>query len=176
MESKNIKLVVKEAGVRRLRAGALWIYSNELEGKLKELKSAAGTQVVLQSAQGEALARAYFNPNSLIAARVLSLDPHAKIDHDWLSARMRFALAVRTRLGKAEYGRQVFGESDGLPGLVLDRIGDLMVGQIGTAGMDALKADILSAVQEVYAPKHLIWKNEAQTRALEGLASEVSIA
>jgi hypothetical protein len=67
----------------------------------------------------------------------------------------------------------VFGEGDGLPGLVLDRYGDVIVGQIATAGMEALRPDIEAAVQKVLAPQALVWKNDGGARELEQLPRQV---
>jgi 23S rRNA (cytosine1962-C5)-methyltransferase len=71
--------------------------------------------------------------------------------------------------------RLVFGESDGLPGLVLDRFGDVVVGQSGTAGIDRLRADIEAAVAKVVGTRTLVWKNDSSARELEGLAPAVGI-
>jgi len=86
------------------------------------------------------------------------------------------ALALRERLGDARYCRWVFGESDLLPGLVLDRYGDIVVGQIATAGMEALRESIEEAVRRVANPQALIWKNDSAARDLEQLPHLVQAA
>jgi 23S rRNA (cytosine1962-C5)-methyltransferase len=83
------------------------------------------------------------------------------------------ALALRERLYAAPYYRVVFGESDGLPGLVLDRYADVIVGQIATAGMEAMRADIEAAVVAVLNPRALVWKNDSGARELEHLPRQV---
>ncbi len=70
----------------------------------------------------------------------------------------------------------MFGESDGLPGLVLDRYGDIVVGQIATRGMDALREDIEAAVRSVIAPRGMYWKNDSGARELEQLPSVAEVA
>src|SRR5690606_20248377 len=74
------------------------------------------------------------------------------------------------------YYRLAFGESDGLPGLVLDRYGDVIVAQSGTAGMDRLRAEIEAAVSKVTNAREIVWKNDSGARELEGLAQSVSLA
>jgi len=83
---------------------------------------------------------------------------------------------LRERLSPSPYYRLVFGESDQLPGLVLDRYGDVVVGQIATAGMEALKADVEAAVKEVLHPAGLFWKNDSGARDLEHLAASTEVA
>jgi 23S rRNA (cytosine1962-C5)-methyltransferase len=175
MSTPVATIQINQHGERRLRAGHVWIYNNELHGKLAQLGITAGSLVRVVGGNAKELGVAYFNPGSLICARLLSHDPLAVIDQTWFAEKLRAALALRKTLGVSEFGRQVFGESDGLPGLVLDRFGDVMVGQIGTAGMQALLVHIVAAIREVYAPKTLLWKNEASVRALEGLPEEVRV-
>jgi 23S rRNA (cytosine1962-C5)-methyltransferase len=86
------------------------------------------------------------------------------------------ALGLREKLYREPYYRLVFGESDGLPGLVIDRYGDVLVAQSGTAGIDQLRPDIEDAVKKVIGPKTLVWKNDSGARELEGLALDVSAA
>jgi 23S rRNA (cytosine1962-C5)-methyltransferase len=70
----------------------------------------------------------------------------------------------------------VHGESDGLPGLVLDRYGEVLVGQIATVGMEALRADIEAAVEQVIHPAALVWKNDGGARELEQLPRQMITA
>jgi 23S rRNA (cytosine1962-C5)-methyltransferase len=97
-------------------------------------------------------------------------------DTAWLAARIRTALALRERLYAAPYYRLVYGESDGLPGLVVDRYGSTCVVQIGTAGMERLKLPIQQALEEVLHCEALLFKNDGSTREMEGLASYVEVA
>ena len=98
------------------------------------------------------------------------------IDRSLLVHRLKVALALRERLSTAPYYRLVFGEADGLPGLVLDRYGDVVVGQIATAGMEALRADVEAAVADVLAPETLVWKNDGGARDLEQLPRQIICA
>ena len=109
------------------------------------------------------------NPHALICARILSQAIERPVDAALLEARLRAALALRERLSPAPYYRWVFGESDLLPGLVLDRYGDVVVGQIATAAMESLKEPLAAAVRAVLNPAALYWKNDSAARELEQL-------
>ena len=94
-------------------------------------------------------------------------------DRSLLVHRLKVALALRTRHYPVPYYRVVFGEADGLPGLVLDRYGEVLVGQIATAGMEAMRGDIEAAVEQVLAPQALVWKNDGGARELEQLPRQI---
>jgi 23S rRNA (cytosine1962-C5)-methyltransferase len=98
------------------------------------------------------------------------------LDRALIAQRLEVAIALRKRLTRDPYYRLVFGESDGLPGLVLDRYGDVVVGQIATAGMEALKADVEAVVREVLNPQTLFWKNDSGARDLEHLPQTTEAA
>src|SRR5258708_39754665 len=126
---------------RRLHAGHLWIFSNEIDtGQTALPKFQAGALVRVLAHNDRALGLAYVNPKSLIAARMLETwqIPDAK----WLAARIRVAMSLRDRLYPTPYYRLVYGESDGLPGLVIDRYGTRCVAQIGTPGIERLNPPI----------------------------------
>jgi 23S rRNA (cytosine1962-C5)-methyltransferase len=160
---------------RRLHAGHLWIFSNEVDtGQSPLAKFKAGELVRVLAHNDRALGLAYVNPQSLIAARVLET---WKIpDVAWLAARMRVALALRDRLYPKPYYRLVYGESDGLPGLVIDRYGPACVVQIGTAGMEQLKPKIQEALCQVLRCEAVLFKNDSSAREMEGLPSYVETA
>src|SRR5471032_253269 len=143
-------LRLKRGEDRRIRAGHLWVFSNEIDNAATPLVSfKAGTAVQIQSDREQFLGLAYVNPHALICARIIGRNPAQRLDRALLIARLRTALALRQRLGTEPYNRLVFGESDALPGLVLDRYGAIVVGQIATVGMEALKSDVEAAVREV---------------------------
>jgi 23S rRNA (cytosine1962-C5)-methyltransferase len=170
-------LKLKRGEDRRLRAGHLWIFSNEVDTTATPLTQfEAGAAVQVLSDRDQFLGFAYVNPRTLIAARIVGRDPAYPLDGSLLVHRLRVALALRERLYREPYYRLVFGESDGLPGLVLDRYGDLVVAQSGTAGIDRLRAEIEAAVEKVVQAKTLVWKNDSGARELEGLERGVSAA
>jgi 23S rRNA (cytosine1962-C5)-methyltransferase len=160
---------------RRLHAGHLWIFSNEVDTQQTPLpKFKAGELVRVLAHNDRALGLAYVNPHSLISARLLAT--WQLPDAGWFAARIRRALALRERLYADPYYRVVYGESDGLPGLVIDRYGSQCVVQIGTAGMELLKPQIQDAVLEVLGSDALLFKNDGGARELEGLPSYVEAA
>jgi 23S rRNA (cytosine1962-C5)-methyltransferase len=160
---------------RRLHAGHLWVFSNEVDtGQSPLAKFKAGELVRVLAHNDRALGLAYVNPQSLIAARILET---WKIpDVAWLAARIRAALTLRERLYPKPYYRLVYGESDGLPGLVIDRYGPACVVQIGTAGMELLKAEIQEALGQVLRCEAVLFKNDSSAREMEGLPSYVETA
>jgi 23S rRNA (cytosine1962-C5)-methyltransferase len=160
---------------RRLHAGHLWIFSNEVDTQQTPLtKFKAGELVRVLAHNDRALGLAYVNPQSLISARLL--ETWKLPDVSWLAARMRAALALRERLYAKPYYRLVYGESDGLPGLVVDRYGAACVVQIGTAGMERLKPQIQEALIQVLQCQALLFKNDGSSREMEGLPSYVEAA
>jgi 23S rRNA (cytosine1962-C5)-methyltransferase len=170
-------LKLKRGEDRRLRAGHLWIFSNEVDTAATPLTAfEPGAAVQVHSDRDQFLGFAYVNPRTLIAARIVGRDPAYPPDGGLIVHRLRVALALRERLYREPFYRLVFGESDGLPGLVLDRFGDVVVAQSSTAGIDAQRAVIEAAVAKVIQPKTLVWKNDSGARELEGLDRHVSVA
>jgi 23S rRNA (cytosine1962-C5)-methyltransferase len=163
-------LRLKRGEERRLAAGHLWVFSNEIDTGSTPLSGfAPGAVAELRTCRDAFIGYACVNPHALICARILSRDAARPIDRALLQQRLTTALALRERLGGAPYYRWVFGESDQLPGLVLDRYGDVIVGQIATAGMEALKHEVSAAVRAVVNPAALFWKNDSGARELEHL-------
>ena len=160
---------------RRLHAGHLWIFSNEVDTQQTPLtKFKPGELVRVLAHNDRALGLAYVNPQSLISARLL--ETWRLPDAAWLVNRIRAALRLRERLYAKPYYRLVYGESDGLPGLVVDRYGAACVVQIGTAGMEKLKPQIQEALIQVLNCEALLFKNDGSARELEGLPSYQEVA
>jgi len=169
-------LKLKRGEDRRLRAGHLWIFSNEVDTAATPLTQfEPGSIAQVHSDRDQFLGFAYVNPRTLIAARIVGRDPAYPLDASLLVHRLRVALALRERLYREPFYRLAFGESDGLPGLVLDRYGDLVVAQSGTAGIDRLRAEIEAAVVKVTGARTVVWKNDSGARELEGLAQSVGV-
>ncbi len=166
-------LRLKRGEERRLASGHLWVFSNEVDTEATPLAAfAPGALAQLRSQRDAFMGYVCVNPHALICARILSRDEARPVDEALLEARLRAALALREGLARGPYYRWVFGESDLLPGLVLDRYGDVIVGQIATAGMQALQAQISAAVRRVLNPAALYWKNDSGARDLEHLPKE----
>lgn len=168
----TLKLHIRQGRDARLGGGHLWVFSNEIEkvegdpqpGALAELHSS-----------GRFLGLALYNPNSLIAARLLTRE-NEEVDAAFFKKRLAAAMAYRERScpGETSY-RLCFGESDGLPGLVVDRYGSTLVLQILSAGMEARLPLIQAALLELLDPRCIMLKNDHRARALEGLPQENKI-
>ncbi len=170
-------LILKKHEDRRLRAGHLWIFSNEVDIKRTPLKTfAPGELIEIQGSNGRVIGTGYVNPNSLICARLLSRDAAHVPDRSLLVHRLNVALSLRERLYAKPYYRLLFGESDNLPGLVVDRYGEVLVAQITTAGMENMKTEIVAALVKVMQPKGILLRNDVGIRELEGLPLYTEVA
>jgi 23S rRNA (cytosine1962-C5)-methyltransferase len=170
-------LKLKRGEDRRIRAGHPWVFSNEIDNAVTPLaKVPPGSAVRIHSDRDQFLGHAYVNPHALICARIVGRDIEQPLDRSLLVHRLNVALGLRERLSREPYYRLVFGESDGLPGLVLDRYGDVIVGQIATRGMEALRAEVEDVVRTVLAPRGMYWKNDSSARQLEQLDSVAEVA
>jgi 23S rRNA (cytosine1962-C5)-methyltransferase len=157
---------------RRIRRGHLWVFSNEVESYPPELEP--GSTVQFHTSRDEFLGTGFYNPHSLIAGRLL--DRHAVVpDASFFLNRFRRAMEVRQQLyGGAAY-RWAFGESDDLPGLVVDRYGDVCVLESYAAGIDKLMPSIVEAVRETGPWKAVVLRNDSAVRRLERLPENVSV-
>lgn len=164
----------REKSVRRRHP---WIFSGaiaRLEGE-----AGAGDTVLVRSAAGERLGIAAFSPHSRIRARLWSADPGARIGPEFFAARIATALRLREALPAARHTnamRLVNGESDGLPGLVVDRYADVLVAQFLSAGAERWRDEILDALAQASGCAAIYERSDAEVRALEGLAPRVGFA
>lgn len=169
---KTIRL--KRGEDRRARAGHPWIFSNEIGTSLKDVQPGDPVRVV--AAGGYPLGIGYANPRSLIAVRLLAMG-RAELEGSFVESRMAEALRLRGSLypGSDVY-RAVYAESDGLPGLIVDRYGSAVAVQTLTAGMERLKSEIFDAVLALLKPEVVVTRDDSRYRELEGLPLERSIA
>ncbi len=164
------ELVLRKGEERRVRAGHLWVFSNEVDTRRTPLTAfAPGDPVRVMSTAGKALGSGYVNPASLIAARIVSRDARVPFDGRLVRRRLERALRLRERLFPDPAYRLVYGEGDGLPGLIVDRYGDALVAQITTAGMERQREALVAALGELVRPASLLLRNDTPVRALEGL-------
>lgn len=162
---------------RRLRAGHLWIYSNEVDTDATPLKSfEPGQPVAVENAQGKWLGAGYVNPNSLICARLVTRDRDFTIGTSLFVHRIKVALAMRERLFDAPYYRLLFGEADGVPGVVVDRFDQYLVVQITTAGMEQQREALVEALVKVLKPVGILFRNDSAIRELEGISRYTELA
>jgi 23S rRNA (cytosine1962-C5)-methyltransferase len=170
-------LRLKANADRRLRAGHLWVYSNEIDVAATPLHGfAAGDQAVLEAAGGKPLGIVAMSPNNLICARLLSRDVKHVLDKSLLVHRLNVCLSLRERLFDKPCYRLVYGDSDLLPGLVVDRFFDILVVQLASATMEAHKDDVLAALIQVCKPSGVLFKNDSSARDAEGLERYVATA
>jgi len=161
---------------RRVRSGHPWVFSNEILMDAETRALPAGSLARLRAASGEQLGLITFNPHSLIAGRLLSPDPDAKVDALFFGRRLVQAMALRDRLIGVPYYRLIHAEADGLPGVVVDRFGEALVVQVNTAGMELLTPALLEALEAELSPSTIVLKNDSPVRALEGLPRETKVA
>ncbi|OIO05697.1 MAG: hypothetical protein AUJ52_13460 [Elusimicrobia bacterium CG1_02_63_36] len=169
--SDLVALKLKSGEEDRLLAGHRWVFSNELQEA--PTGAAPGALAVLFSSKGKTLGMGFFNPKSLIAFRLLSREP-APVDAAFLRDRLEACLNRRTRfLGENTTAyRLCFGESDDLPGLIVDRFNDVLVLQVLSAGMENLIEPLIAALRGLLNPTAIYQKNDHPSRALEGLSGK----
>jgi len=168
-------LRLKKNEDRRLRAGHLWVFSNEVDTAHSPLSAfQPGDPVDIQDSRGATVGSGYVNPHSLICARMISHRAGRVLGRELLVERLQRALALRERLyGGEPFYRLVYGEADGIPGLVVDRFGDVLVTQITTAGIERVRDAVLDALGQVVPGASILLRNDTASRTLEGLPSYV---
>ncbi|MHB8346353.1 MAG: class I SAM-dependent rRNA methyltransferase [Acidiferrobacterales bacterium] len=155
---------------RRLRAGHVWVYSNEIDTAATPLTQfQPGQPVLIEDHTGHPLGSGYVNPHTLICARLVSRDSAQSLSQSLLIHRLNICRSLREKLFGKPYYRLAFGDSDGLPGLVVDRYGDVAVVQITTAGMELFKQEVVAAIDKVLRPKAILLRNDGASREPEGL-------
>ena len=155
---------------RRVRLGHAWVFSNEVDIARSPLTAfSPGDLAVVRDAFGKPVGTAYINPGALICARILTSDAKAVIDTDWWTARIRRALALREQIYPTPHYRLVYGESDGCPGLVVDRYGDVLVAQLNTAGIVKMRKDVVAALQRAIEPRGMLLRSAGSVRQIEGI-------
>ncbi len=170
------EIYLKKNEEKRLRQGHLWVFSNEIDIARSPLTAfQPGDLVLIKDHGGQALGTAYVNPHTLIAARLLSRKPNAKLGGNFFKERIQTALILRERLYGKPYYRLIFGESDGIPGLVIDRFGDVFVLQITTAGVEKSKEILVATLIELFQPQAIVLKNDNSQRELENLGMESEV-
>ena len=171
--SGTARLVLRKNQDRRLRGGHPWIFSNEVAAI--EGQPADGDLVDVADFRGAFLGRAYYNRRSLICARILTRG-RDEIDEAFFAHRIERALKLRESVYPGEAAlRVVYGESDQLPGLVVDRYGDWLAVQVLTVGME-VRADLVrAALQRVLQPRGVVRVADSPLRVLEGLKLERAV-
>ena len=170
------ELFLKKNEDKRLRKGHIWVFSNEIDTQRSALNQfSPGDMAIIKDSSGKSLGSAYVNPNTLICARLISRKPAVKVGGNFFKSRLIQALALRERLFEKPFYRLVFAESDGLPGLIIDRFGSVLSVQITTAGIEKQKQILIDTLVELFSPEAIILKNDNSHRQLENLSQESEV-
>jgi len=168
-------LVLKKGRDKSLRRRHPWLFS----GAVEKAAGKPGDTVAVRDADGQVLAHAAYSPKSQIRARVWTFDAAEAVDADFFRGRLQKALALREALPAAKHTnalRLVHGESDGLPGLVVDRYADVLVAQFLAAGVERWRDTILDLLSEISGCEAIFERSDAEVRKLEGLEPRVGFA
>lgn len=164
------RLSLKKRHERRVLSGHLWVYSNEVDTGVSPLTEFEPGEIVdITNNAGKWLGNGYVNSHSLISARIVTRNREYPFSESLIVHRLKVALGLRDRLYGKPWYRLLYADSDFLPGLVIDRYGDVVVVQITTAGMERMRMEIISAVQKVLRPTGILLRCDNPLRKLENL-------
>ena len=160
---------------KRLLQGHRWVFSNELASHPSEFEP--GSWVSVYTSKGVCFGSGYINPHSLIAVRLVCR-PHEKPSREFFGERLKKAAERRDTLfyPASPCTRLVYGEADGLPGLIVDRYGEVLVYQITTLGMSQKEGLLRELLLDLFRPQALVFRNDTSVRTLEGLPLEKGVA
>ena len=170
-------LILKRGREKSLKRRHPWLFSGAIE-KLSG-KPGAGDTVEIRDASGKPMGRAAYSPKSQIRARMWTFDANEEVDAAFFRRRIERALALREALPARRHTnalRLVHGESDGLPGLIVDRYADVLVAQFLAAGVERWRDPILDALSELTAAEAIFERSDAEVRKLEALPARVGFA
>ncbi|HEV8110507.1 MAG TPA: class I SAM-dependent rRNA methyltransferase [Burkholderiales bacterium] len=170
-------LILKKGRDKSLRRRHPWLFSGAIE-KVSG-KPGAGDTVDIKDTSGKTHGRAAYSPKSQIRARVWTFDPNEEVDAAFFRRRIERALALREALPARRHTnalRLVHGESDGLPGLIVDRYADVLVAQFLAAGVERWRDPILDTLSELTAAEAIFERSDAEVRKLEALPARVGFA
>jgi 23S rRNA (cytosine1962-C5)-methyltransferase len=167
------KAVVENKGAARIRAGHPWIYRSDV--REAAAGAAAGDVVAVFDRKGNFLGRAFYNPKSEISLR-LATRGDEPVDESWFRGRIEKALAYRQSLDiDADAYRLLHAEADGVPGLVIDRYGDQLVLQVGSAAVERRLEWVVGALEGLLAPAGVLLRGDTGSRKREGLDTSVRV-
>lgn len=169
-------LFLRQGADRRLRGGHLWVYSNEVDGKRSPLgEFRAGDPVIVRNAEGKSLGSAYMEPQSLICARLYAPGEQRPLDQAFFQSRLEAALAGRQSAFDKPFYRLVYGDSDTLPGLVIDRFGDYLVVQLNNEGIERHREPLLQALIALVQPSGILLRGDSRSRREQGLSEDSEV-
>jgi 23S rRNA (cytosine1962-C5)-methyltransferase len=163
-----IPVILKKKIGLRIEQGHPWIFGNEIAETEETAKP--GDVVTVFNAEKKFIGKGFINPRSQIAIRLLTRTEKENINRDFFYRQILAAWVYRQKIGYTENCRLVFGEADGLPGLIIDKFGDCFVLQTLALGMDIWKPEIVNALQEIFNAEKIYERNDVPVRELEGMA------
>ncbi|MFQ3676107.1 MAG: class I SAM-dependent rRNA methyltransferase, partial [Endomicrobiia bacterium] len=167
MEDKNIVIVSKETS-QKVKSGFLWIFSNQIVNNKELTKKVCVVKIydVLKNYLGVGV----YNPHSLIAVRILSYNKNVVFDKNFFVENISKAIEYRLKLGfDTRYCRICYGESDFLPGLIIDRYNDVLVLQFYSAGMELFVNEIIETLIQLFNPTNIVFRNDFSLRKYENV-------
>ena len=174
MHAELPDLILRKGADRRLRAGHLWVFSNEVDNERSPLSAfSAGDPVVVRGTDGRVLGSAYVEPNALICARLYAPNQMVAPDAGLFSNSLGAALEARQQFFDAPFYRLVYGDSDLLPGLVVDRFGDYLVCQFNNAGIERYQAQVIDALVSQLSPEGVLLRSDSRNRREQGLEDRI---
>jgi len=169
-------LYLRKGADRRLRGGHLWVYSNEIDSKRNTLANfQPGDSVRVLDAQGRLLGCAYMEPQALICARLYAPGEEQALDGEFFTRRLQAALQVRQAAFDKPFYRLVYGDSDLLPGVVIDRFGPHLVVQLNNAGIERYRQPLLQALEALLQPEGILLRGDSRARRESGLAGDAEV-
>ena len=170
------ELFLRRGADRRLRGGHLWVYSNEVDTARNPLGSfTAGDLVVVRDASGGILGSAYMEPQALICGRVYAPGEALNFDRELIERRLATALAGRQAAFEKPFYRLVYGDSDTLPGVVIDRFGDYLVVQCNNAAVERYREQLVAALVALLQPAGILLRGDSRLRREQGLAADAEV-
>lgn len=165
-----MKITIKNSKKKRILLGHPWVFEGSIlkaEGDIRD-----GNMVDLVDESGLFLGRGYFNSRSDIRIRILTRNPEEEIDKDFFIRRFSLLRSWKGRFFDPEETncyRLAFGESDGLPGLIVDQFDDVLILQVHTLGMERLKAAVVDALSALFHPRTIYERSDSPVRERDGL-------
>ena len=171
-----IDLFLRKGADHRLRGGHLWVYSNEVDSQRSRLSEfSAGDLVLVRNANDKLLGSAYMDPDSLICARMFAPGEQCAMDIPFFTARLEVALALREAVFEKPFYRLAYGDSDTLPGLVIDRFDKFLVLQLNNAGLERYREPLLAALVATLKPQGILLRADSRSRREQGLSSDTAV-
>jgi 23S rRNA (cytosine1962-C5)-methyltransferase len=165
------KAVLKDRGAARVRSGHPWVYRSDVVSAEGE----AGDVVRVTDRRGGFIGLAFYNPKSEISLRIATREDEP-VDESWFHGRLRDALAYRKSLQvDADAYRVLHAEADRVPGLVVDRYGEYLVVQVGSAAVERRLGWVVPALGDLLAPAGILLRADSLARKREGLDTAVRV-